>query len=273
MSIHSSFQSTLSEGVRCLLSAPSSLLRRVVFGASLAVAAPAFAQANVDLAAVLRSVDALRSGTGALRVETEVTSIKHDGTTDKRRSFSVMLQPNRRVLIMARTPPDQGQKLLMLNDDFWIVLPTSQRPLRISATQKLVGDASTADIGTVRWADDYEPRLVGEEDCGTQRRCWRIELKALRPSTSYSRIDLWVGKDKSDPVKADMYLQSGKLAKSAQYVLDNPRSPTLVLETILTDELSNFKETRVRYLSRDAKDIAPNEWFNPVFLASNPDIK
>ena len=96
---------------------------------------------------------------------------------------------------------------------------------------------------------------------------------ATRPTTSYSRIDLWVGKDRLDPVKADMYLQSGKLAKSARYVLDNPRSPTLVLETVLTDELSNVKETRIRYLSRDAKDIAPNEWFNPVFLASNPDIK
>lgn len=238
-----------------------------------AVAAlPQPARASVDLATILRNVDSLRSGSGALRVETEVTSIKTDGSVDKRRAFTVQLQPNRRVLIMARTAPDQGQKLLMLGDDFWIVLPSSQRPMRISATQKLVGDASTADIGTVRWAEDYEPKLVGEEACG-DRQCWRLELNATRATTSYTRIDLWVGKDRTDPVKADMYLQSGKLAKSARYVLDNPRSPTLVQETVLTDELSNVKETRIRYLSRDAKDIAPNEWFNPVFLASNPDLK
>ena len=230
------------------------------------------APSEADIAAVVRSVDNMRAGPGKdpFRIETQVVSIKTDGSIDKQRSFSVFLQPERKILIMSRSPSEQGQKLLMMEDDFWLVLPGSQRPMRITATQKMVGDAATADIGTVRWSDEYASKFVGEDKCGDQP-CLRLELTALRKSTSYSRIDLWVGKVKSEPIKADLYLQSGKLAKSAKFVLDNPRAPTLVMETILSDELSELKETRIRYVSREAKSV-PSEWFNPQFLASNPAI-
>ncbi len=234
--------------------------------------APVHAQPVTDPAvtAILKNVDALRAGRDSLKVETMVTSIKSDGSTDKQRNFTVFLQPDRRVLIISRAAVEQGQKLLMINDDFWLVTSGSQRPLRITATQKMVGDAAIADIATVRWADDYSGKKVGEEPCGEQT-CVRLELTAVRESISYSRIDLWVGKAKSEPVKADMYLQSGKLAKSAHFVLDNPRAPTLVLETVLSDELSNIKETRIRYLSRESRTV-PAEWFNPLYLASNPSV-
>jgi len=42
--------------------------------------------------------------------------------------------------------------VLMLGDDFWLLMPSSQRPLRITPMQKLLGDASTGDIATLSWA-------------------------------------------------------------------------------------------------------------------------
>jgi hypothetical protein len=53
----------------------------------------------------------------------------------------------------------------MLGDDFWLLLPGSQRPLRITPSQKLLGDASTGDIATMRWADDYSGSVGAEEPC------------------------------------------------------------------------------------------------------------
>ena len=45
-----------------------------------------------------------------------------------------------------QSPAEKGQKVLMLGDDFWLLMPDSQRPLRITPMQKLLGDASTGDI-------------------------------------------------------------------------------------------------------------------------------
>ena len=46
----------------------------------------------------------------------------------------------------------------------------------------------------------------------------------------------------------DLFVQSDKLAKQARFVLDKTAWPT-VSEMVLTDQLSNKKETRIRYLS------------------------
>jgi hypothetical protein len=53
-------------------------------------------------------------------------------------------------------PAERGQKLLMQGDDFWLMMPASQRPLRITPMQKLLGEASTGDIATMTWGEDYD---------------------------------------------------------------------------------------------------------------------
>ena len=83
------------------------------------------------------------------------------------------------------------------------------------------------------------------------------------------RIELWLGKVRHEPVQADLYVQSDKLAKQARFVFDKPVAPTQVTEMVLLDQLSNHKETRVRYVSRAPKQV-PEAWLNPMFLARNP---
>jgi hypothetical protein len=171
-----------------------------------------------------------------------------------------------------RSPAEQGQKVLMLGDDFWLLMPGSQRPLRITPSQKLLGDASTGDIATMSWSQDYQGTLVGEERCpgdAAAQPCLHLSLVAARKGVTYQRIELWIGKARHEPVQADLYVQSDKLAKQARFVLDKPAAPTLVTEMVLLDQLSNHKETRVRYLSRQPKAV-PETWLNPMFLARNP---
>ena len=99
--------------------------------------------------------------------------------------------------------------------------------------------------------------------------CQHLTLQAARKGVSYQRIELWLGKARHEPVRADLYVQSDKLAKQARFVLDKPAAPTLVTEMVLLDQLSNHKETRVRYVSRQGKTV-PETWLNPMFLARNP---
>ena len=99
-----------------------------------------------------------------------------------------------------------------------------------------------------------------------------MSLQAASKGVSYQRIELWIGKQRGEPVAADLYVQSDKIAKQARFVFDRPDAPTLVTEMVLQDRLSNHKETRVRYASRQNK-VVPEAWLNPMFLARNPALE
>jgi len=232
--------------------------------------APASA-ATPDVATLLQHADHFRSA-DHLQVDTEVTTLNRDGSVDKTRRYTVFTAPAHQSLVLMRSAAEAGQKVLMLGDDFWLLLPGSARPLRITPSQKLLGDASTGDIATLSWSDDYSGTLLGEESCAGGRPCLHLSLQARRKSVSYQRIELWLGAARHEPLAAELYVQSDKLAKTARFVMDKPGAPAQVSEMVLADQLSNHKETRVRYLARQARQV-PEAWLNPMYLARNPALE
>ena len=224
-------------------------------------------------ATLLQAADRFRTDGGRLQVDTLVTTVRRDGSVDKERRYTVFVQDQRRSLVLMRSPADAGQKVLMLGDDFWLLMPGSQRPMRITPSQKLLGDASTGDIATLSWADDYDGQSVGEERCeadGPARACVHLSLQARRKGVSYQRIELWLGQSRHEPVRAELYVQSDKLAKQARFVMD--KAGKQVDEMWLQDRLGNQSTTRVQYLSRHARSV-PENWLNPMFLARNPELE
>src|SRR2546427_1779250 len=101
------------------------------------------ARAADDVTALLKVADGYRTGQDNLQVETQVSVFNRDGSPDKERRYTVFVQAEHRSLVLMRSPAEQGQKVLMLGDDFWLLMPGSQRALRITPSQKLLGDAST----------------------------------------------------------------------------------------------------------------------------------
>ena len=247
----------------------------LVVTAALALAAShAFAQ---DVPALLKAADKYRMSSDNMQVDTQISVFNIDGSPDKERRYTVFAQARHQSLVPMQSPAEKGQKVLMLGDDFWLLMPGSQRPLRITPMQKLLGDASTGDIATMSWAEDYAGTLAGEEACGEpSQACMHLSLSANRKGVTYQRIELWIGKARHEPVKADLYVQSDKLAKQARFVMDKPSTatstPTTVTEMLLRDQLTNKKETQVRYLGRKEHTV-PEAWLNPMFLARNPSLE
>jgi Outer membrane lipoprotein-sorting protein len=243
------------------------MIASIVTAALALLTSSAFAQ---DVPALLKAADRYRTGSENMQVDTLVSTFNVDGSPDKERRYTVFAQAKHQSLVLMQSPAEKGQKVLMLGDDFWLLMPGSQRPLRITPMQKLLGDASTGDIATMSWADDYTGTVVGTEDCGEpKQQCVHLSLAANRKGVTYQRIELWLGKLKHEPVKSDLYVQSDKLAKQARFVTDKPAAPTLVTEMVLQDQLTSKKETRVRYLARKEHSV-PEAWLNPMFLARNP---
>jgi hypothetical protein len=226
----------------------------------------------MDVPSLLKAADSYRMASQNMRVETQVATLNSDGSVDKERSYTVFAQTNHQSLVMMQSAAEKGQKVLMLGDDFWLLMPNSQRPLRITPMQKLLGDASTADIASLSWADDYTGTVVGEEACGEPARdCIHLSLQANRSAVTYQRIELWLSKARREPVVADLYVQSDKLAKKARFVLD-AKNPNAVAAMLLRDQLTNHRETQVRYLSRKEHTV-PETWLNPMFLVRNPSLQ
>ena len=246
-------------------------MNKLALVAAVAIAASgAFAQ---DVPALLKAADKYRMSSDNMQVETQISVFNTDGSPDKERRYTVFAQAKHQSLVLMQSPAEKGQKVLMLGDDFWLLMPGSQRPLRITPMQKLLGDASTGDIATMSWAEDYSGTVAGEDRCGEpEQACVHLSLSAARKGVTYQRIELWLGKAKHEPVKADLYVQSDKLAKQARFVMDKATAPTAVTAMLLRDQLTNKKETQVRYLGRKEHTV-PEAWLNPMFLARNPALE
>jgi hypothetical protein len=154
----------------------------------------------------------------------------------------------------------------MLDDAFWMLMPGTHRPIRITPMQKLLGEASTGDVTTLTWSEDYTGKLVNEnykgEYCAVA--CKQLELTSARKGTSYQRIELWL--DKNDvPLYARLFLKSGRLAKEARYRLGTLVGKKRITAMTLFDSINTSKRTEIEYLSMKSADI-PDKFYNPTFL-------
>jgi len=245
----------------------------------LAVAAlPAFAADEV--AQLLKQADAFRLPAESVRVETQVELYRNDAL-DKERLYTVYVKPGRRSLVLMKSPSEIGQKVLMLADQFWLLMPESQRPLRITASQKLLGEASTGDIASMTWSEDYAGSVKGETDCppppaalpelaapAKPRRCLHLDLAQARNGVTYARVELYLDKANKQPVKADLYVGSGKRAKEAWYVAKLVNGQPQIMTMLLLDDIQVNRRTVIRYRAITPK-AAPDEFFNPAALVRN----
>ena len=234
-----------------------------------------------NIAALLKQADAYRLPAESVRVDTHV-ELYRDNALDKERLYTVYVKPGRRSLVLMKSPSEIGQKVLMLADQFWLLMPDSQRPLRITPSQKLLGEASTGDIATMTWSDDYDGKITDEPDCPLPppglpdapaptkaRRCLHLDLAQARNGVTYARVELYLDKASRMPIKADLYVGSGKRAKEAWYFPKPLDGQPRIMTMVLLDDIQPNRRTVIRYRSIVPR-TAPDEFFNPAALVRNP---
>src|SRR5574343_322194 len=226
------------------------------------------AQAS-DVSTILKKTDAFRQADSSAQIETLVQTYKN-GEPDKEKRYQVLIRPGGKSLILFRSPGEVGQKVLMSGDDFWMLLPGSARPMRITPLQKLLGDASTGDIATMTWSGDYDGSITSETSCAGQP-CLELELTATRKTLSYQRVVLHVAKQDYRPLHADLYAASGRKLKQASYHIEQRDGRPSVTRITLRDEVQTTRETVVTTLSSKPRQFG-DELFNAMYLSRN-DIK
>lgn len=242
--------------------------------ATLGTALQAQAGTTTNVEHLLAEADQYRMSGQNMQVQVQIEVRNPDETLDKERTYTVFAQEKHQSLVIMQSPAEKGQKVLMLGDDFWLLMPNTQRPMRITPMQKLLGDASTGDLASLTWAGDYSGTLSAEEHCADNSKeiCLHLSLKARRSAVTYARIELWLGKQQHEPVRADFYVQSERIAKRVNFVMDKAAAPTRVTEMVMQDELGNHKKTHMHFLT--LKDLkVPEIWLNPMYLVKNPNLE
>jgi outer membrane lipoprotein-sorting protein len=176
-----------------------------------------------------------------------------------------------RNLLRFLAPARDANKLMLKNgNELWFYDPSSQASVRISARQRLLGQAANGDVVTVNFAKDYHAQSAGEEEVDdgdrVRRHCYKLALSAAANDVTYDRIEIWIDSGNSRPVKAKFYAESGELLKTAYYrayrrELDVER-PT---ETVIIDGLDRQWVTIMRYSDYAWREV-PDSWLQRDYL-------
>ena len=159
----------------------------------------------LDPESILRQADARRADGDSFRFSIAIENYE-DGVLSDRALMSGNAKGMDKTMVQYDEPADmRGRKLLMTGDEMFIFMPRTRRPVRLTASQRLMGQASNGDVLNVRFQADYTPELTGEETVETAVgpvECLVLELTAKRKGTAYNRIVLYVDRDGFFPVQA-----------------------------------------------------------------------
>lgn len=214
----------------------------------------------------LKVADSYRQSSDNFQVTTRVRLYKQQ-TLEKEKFYEVYTKPGQKSLVLFKSNAEKGQKVLMIADKFWMIMPKSRRPIRITPMQKLLGEASTGDIATIQWHDNYRAVTEPMQEINGQK-VNILFLTAVRKGLSYQSIRLFLVPEKHQPIKAEFYTGSGKLLKKAEFVIGTKEGRERVSKMILTDEIDRGRITEVAYLKTRSHNLS-NKFFNAQFLAQN----
>lgn len=192
--------------------------------------------------------------------ETLIVFSKQDPATRQFRNLVQYAEPAR----------DAGKAVLLDGRSLWFYDPASKTSVRISAQQRLVGQAAIGDVLTVNMAIDYTATLLGVEtiqDAGKQpRQCWHLNLVHANDQSVYDRIELWVEEGSFRPIKGKFYSDSGRVLKIIYYRNFQERlgavRPT---EAVIIDAVDTSLATIATLGDWRPQDI-PETWFQRDYL-------
>ena len=231
--------------------------------AFLVFAADARAQ-DISAADILKKTDSVRSPSPNFVFSVRLQSKTRSGQSES--EFEVSVRDSTKSLVLYRQPLKQrGRAMLLDGPNMWIHIPGTNRPIRISAQQQLVGAVSNADVARVVFSIDYDSDRIEKLRMG-DTPALKLSLRAKQRTSSYQTVSLWVGDQDYRPLKAEFFSLSGKLVRTIDYkgyksVLGKLRPTVLEISDAINPSVSatlTFSDFKVKE--------TPAEYYQPSYL-------
>jgi hypothetical protein len=166
--------------------------------------------------ALLKAAEHIRSPEEEHQVDIQLVD-EHKGSRDVR-TYEADISGHGKARVKFLTPPvDKGTKLLMVDNDMWVYMPSAAKPIRVSARQRLTGNAVYGDIVRLQFVGNYKAELSRQEKF-QGRNAYVLLLTAIdgRPVT-YDRIEYWVDATTHSPLKALYESPDGKILREGYF--------------------------------------------------------
>ena len=241
------------------------------------LALSSFAQADTPLSAkqVLERSDKLRNPSQPF--STQITLIEYNkGQVVNRSVIKVHSKANanngqyRSLVQFLRPQSDSGKLMLQNGNEIWFYDPSAKNSIRLSAQQRLMGQASNGDVMTSNFALDYHVKLQAEETIKDAtkkpRSTYHLKMTAKTKSVTYASADYWVEKGTNRPVKAKFYSSSKRLMKIVYYTkFQNQLGQMRPTQVLIIDGVDTSKVTRMQ-MSNYRNITIPEAWFQRNYL-------
>jgi hypothetical protein len=169
----------------------------LVGGAFVPDAVPVASAQELSASEILRRADEVRNPSDSFFLRVRVVSSDRPNEPSE---FEVSLLGNDKTLVRTVKPSrDRGRNLLMRDTQMWAYIPNLKRAVRVSLSQKLVGQAANGDISRMRWSGDYDARIEKQDD-----KHWTLFLTGKKEGFF-------------PPVSAEYLSVAGKPLKKAQF--------------------------------------------------------
>ena len=176
----------------------------------------------------------------------------------------------RTLIQFLRPKRDTGKLMLRNGNEIWFYDPAAKNSIRMSAQQRLMGQASTGDVMTSNFALDYRVKLIGEEVIKDASRkphtTYHLHMTANTNEVAYAFADYWVEKGTNRPVKAKFYSKSKRLMKIAYYTnFQNQLGGMRPTQVLIIDGVDTSKVTKLQ-MSHFKTIKIPEAWFQRSYL-------
>jgi len=177
------------------------------------------------------------------------------------KSFTEYLAPAR----------EKGTKMLKLEDQLWIYMPSTDRTIKISGhmlRQSVMGsDLSYEDfMEDPKLTNLYEAKVVAEEVL-LERPCWVLELTSKGGDIAYHSRKIWVDKERFVSLKEERFAKSGKLLKTFTVMkVSRTQNRWVPTHVVFKDELKSGKGTEFFLESIELNANIPEHIFTKASL-------
>lgn len=111
---------------------------------------------------------------------------------------------------------DNGSLILQKDNNMWYYQANTRNAIRISASQRLLGGASYADVSSTSYTQHYEVMQLEETTLGNTP-VYLLHLTKKNNGAAYHRIQYYLAQKDSRPVKSEFFTQSGRLLKTMYF--------------------------------------------------------
>ncbi|NQY35808.1 MAG: outer membrane lipoprotein-sorting protein [Alteromonadaceae bacterium] len=174
------------------------------------------APAEPDAQQLLEFIDGLRGYKGQ-SFTFEISNISFKKNKKKHSNkLAVKVLSNASLVEFTAPARSKGRKILKQAQNMWIRFPGTRNVLRISPTQRLLGEASNGDVTGTNFSQDYTATYEGTEIID-DKTVLKLNLMARHDKTTYKQVVFFLDNESHLPLRSDFYARSGKLAKQAYY--------------------------------------------------------